>query len=172
LKIYSLEVSKIKSTPVKNIMVTPPISVEKDLPLKDIVQILEGNNISGVPVVDNQRVIGVISERDILRYTRLVIGYPAKHFSQLPGGENVVAVTEERGINVMELAASITAEVMMTKEPVVAKEKTPILEVVELICDNDINRVPIVDEEEMLKGIISRADILKLIKEKGEQMIL
>ena len=162
----------IKSTPVKNIMVTPAIRVEKDLPLRDIVQVLEGNNISGVPVTDNQRVIGVVSERDILKYTRLVIGYPAKHFSQLPGGENVANVTEERGINVMELAASITAEVMMTKEPVVAKENTPILEVVELICENNINRVPIVDEEGILKGIISRADILKLIKEKGEKMIL
>lgn len=167
-----MEVFKIKSTPVKDVMVTPPISVDKDLPLKDIVQILEGNNISGVPVVDNQRVIGIISERDILRYTRLVIGYPAKHFSQLPGGENVVEVTEERGINIMELAASITAEVMMTREPVVVREDTPVLKVVELICENNINRVPIVDEEGLLKGIISRADILNLIKEKGEQLIL
>jgi CBS domain-containing protein len=120
-------------------------------------------------VDEEEKIIGIISERDVLKYTRWVIGQPLRDPAKLLEEENEASyVSGQRGIDVIELIASATAETLMTKEVVTVEEETPILEVVRMMNRNKINRIPVVDDSGRLKGIVTRADILQMIEEWAE----
>jgi CBS domain-containing protein len=53
---------------VRDVMTTDVIAVQSDAPLEEVVEVMEKRRIKRVPVVENQRVIGVVSRSDMLRY--------------------------------------------------------------------------------------------------------
>jgi CBS domain-containing protein len=70
-----------------------------------------------MPVVDDDdQLIGIISERDILRYTQQIIGQPLRdpHRVFTKGKEVLHVDITHRGIEVIELVASTTVETLMT----------------------------------------------------------
>jgi CBS domain-containing protein len=150
----------------KEVMTTPVISIKADTPLKRAAEILDENFFSGMPVVDDDdQLIGVISETDFLRYTQQIIGQPLRdpHRVFTKGKEVLHVDITHRGIEVIELVASTTVETMMTLEVVSATEDTPIYEIARLMQENNINRIPIVNGNNKLRGIITRADIIRTL---------
>jgi CBS domain-containing protein len=53
-----------------DVMTTEVVSVEPDTPVRDIAELLYTRRISGVPVVEHDRVIGIVSEGDLIGHTR------------------------------------------------------------------------------------------------------
>ena len=157
----------MKNILVKAIMTTPPVSVESKTNLSEVIRILERNKISGVPVIDEgERVVGIISERDILKYTHWIVGQPIRDLNKIIGDEKEVAyVSGGRGVDMIEAVAAATAKVVMTENVVTVKEDTSVLEVVRLMNKNDINRVPVIDEAGRLTGVVSRANIMLMIED-------
>jgi len=150
----------------KDIMTSPVVKVEADTPLKRAAEILDENFFSGMPVVDEEdKLIGIISERDFLRYTQQIIGQPLRdpHRVFTKSQEVLHVDITHRGVEVIELVASTTVDKLMSTDVVTAREDTPLVEVARLMEENDINRIPIVDEENRLKGIITRADLVKAL---------
>lgn len=150
----------------KEVMTTPVISIKANTTLKRAAEILDENFFSGMPVVnDDDQLIGVISETDFLRYTQQIIGQPLRdpHRVFTKGKEVLYVDITHRGIEVIELVASTTVETMMTLEVVSATEDTPIYEIARLIQENNINRIPIVNGNNKLRGIITRADIIRTL---------
>lgn len=156
----------VKNILVKETMTSPAVSVKYNMSLKELAKILDDNIFSGLPVIDEkEKIIGIISERDVMKYTQWVIGQPLKDPVKVLEGDNEATyVTGQRGIDVIELVASATAETIMTKEVVIVDEGTPILEAVRLMNREEINRIPVTDETGKLKGIVTRADILKMLE--------
>ncbi len=155
----------------KEIMTTPVITVKADTPLKKAAEILDENSFSGVPVVDDQDVlIGVLSETDILRYTQQIIGQPLRdpHRVFTKSQEVLHVDITHRGVEVIELVAATTVETLMTLDVVSVAEDTPVYEVISLIRKNNINRIPVVDDENRVLGIITRADIISALVLKWE----
>jgi CBS domain-containing protein len=98
---------------------------------RDLAVKLLSGMYSGLPVVDNKgKVIGVVSEFDLLKALR-----DGKSLEQ------------------------VKAEDIMSKNPVCVKEETPVEEIIKLMTDRNIIRVPVI-RNDMLVGIISRCDIL------------
>ncbi len=153
----------------KEVMTTPVISIRADTPLKRAAEILDENFFSGVPVVDdNDQLIGIISETDILRYTQQIIGQPLRdpHRVFTKGKEVLHVDITHRGIEVIELVASTTVETLMTLDVISAKEETPVYEIVRLMQEHGINRIPVVNKNNELQGIITRADIINVLVNK------
>ena len=91
---------------------------------------------SGLPVLDDKgRVIGVVSEFDLL-----------------------TAIMDGKALE------KITAEEIMSKNPLCVTENTSVEEVIKIMTKNNIIRVPVV-RDDMLVGIISRCDILSSMVE-------
>ena len=153
----------MKDILVKNIMNTSVVSVKLQDSLKRVIRLLENNNFSGLLVVDEEgKIKGVISERDILKYTRWIVGQPVRDPYKLIEEEGEAAhISGQRGLDVIEFVVSATAETVMTDKVIKAQEDSSILDVVRLMNENDINRVPIVDSWDNVKGIVTRGDILK-----------
>jgi CBS domain-containing protein len=123
----------MKDMKAKDIMMRPVVSARKNASARDIaLQILSGL-YSGMPVTDdNGHVIGVVTEFDLL-------------------GQ----VFERKEL------VKLTAEDIMQKEPKTVDVNTPLKEVMEIMLENFIIRIP-VTEEGRLVGIIARCDILKI----------
>ena len=144
----------------REIMTTPVVSVTGEHTIKEVVDLLAGNHFSGCPVVDSDnKVIGIISDTDIVRYSQQVNVIP---FTDLSGWISPYAdiadlATLRKGID--QLATTRVADVM-TKKVFTAREDTPAPEIAALMIRRKINRVPIVDAEEKLIGIVTRADLV------------
>lgn len=156
----------------KEVMTAPVVSVTADMSLKKFAEILDEYSFSGVPVIDaEEKVVGVITEADIYRYTRQIIGQPLRDPHRfLADNREVLHVNMSHGMEVIELVASTTVEMLMTREVCMVEENTPLLKVIRLMHECDINRVPVIDQSGRLKGIISRADIIGTLISRWQEL--
>jgi len=122
----------MKDLKAKDIMTTSVVSANKKTSAIDITMELLKGLYSGIPITDdNGRVEGVVTEIDLLRYLR-------------------------RGKELIH----VRAEDVIQQKPITADINTPLLDVLALMIDNHIIRVPVTDEERLV-GIIARCDILR-----------
>lgn len=149
----------------RDIMTRPVISVKKEATIKDVAELLASCDFSGVPVVDqDDQVIGVLSETDIVKYSNQVNVIP---FTSLTGWISPYTeindiATIRKGI---DLISRTRVEQVMSKKVFTLPEEASISEVIQAIIKRNINRVPIVDNQKRLTGIITRGDIMKYVAE-------
>lgn len=149
----------------KDIMTVTPITVHKDENLKGALDLLAKHNISGLPVVDNNdRVVGIISGTDIMQYSNQnnIIPHASKSIwiSPYSGTDDLASVRS--GFEILHRTA---VEKIMTKKVYTITADTPVSEVARLMNRRKINRVPVVDDDEKLIGIVTRADMVKYLAE-------
>jgi CBS-domain-containing membrane protein len=142
---------------VRDVMTRNVISVTRDADLHEAARLLSENRISGLPVVDERRrVIGVISESDIL----ILAGMKREHtFRDI--------VRNILGEPVPTRKAGNRVEDVMNLPPITAKSDDDVGEVAKILDERRIKRLPVVDDEGTLIGIISRADIVRAITKRG-----
>lgn len=134
------------------------ISVSKEQSIEEVAKVLADNGISGVPVVDDAgKVIGVISETDLL-CKDIEPRFPS--YIELLGGIIYIEGIKKYEEELRKLTA-LTAEQIMTKAVVTAKETDDIRYAATLMVDNKVNRLPVVNDQNKLVGIISRSDLVK-----------
>ena len=141
---------------VGDVMTTDVLTVQKFDSVLSVADILATRNISGLPVVDKKgKVVGIITQADILS----VVGVRKDHtFKDLLKHMLGESFPDRR-------MGDIVGDVM-TSPVLTTGMQTNIAEVVRLMDDKKIRRLPVVDEKQKLVGIISRADILKAVLRK------
>ena len=150
---YQHAVERLSSVKAGDVMVTEVISVTGKTPLDQVAAVMARHGISGVPVVEEgERVVGVISEKDFL--TRM----------GEQDAETFMGVVAECLKGLGCVAVSIrgqNAEDIMTSPAVTVNEETSVMEIANILTGKNINRVPVINREGHLVGIISRADIVR-----------
>lgn len=142
--------------PVRDVMTSTVITIKRDADLHEAARLLSENKISGMPVVDdNNRVIGVVSEADVLILAGMKKEHTFKDILRNILGEPVPA--KKGGNKVKDV---------MGFPPITSKADDDIGEVAKILDDRRIKRLPVVDDDGKLIGIISRADIVKAIGKK------
>jgi CBS domain-containing protein len=128
------------------------VSVTPGTPLKEVAEIMGRHSISGVPVVDEGRkVAGIISEKDFLSRMGMqknitFMGVVAKCLL----GDGCMAV-DIRGKSAGDI---------MTAPAISVHEDTSIMEIDNLLRKHRINRVPVLNKNDKLIGIVTRTDLL------------
>lgn len=144
---------------VGEVMTADVVAVPEDATYRTIVDLLAERRISAVPVVDGERrVVGVVSEADLLykvefagaRAERRVL--PSRHRTDRQKGEGQVARD------------------VMSSPAVTTKRETPLPAAARLMDEKRVKRLPVVDEDGMLVGIVSRADLLKVHLRTDEEL--
>jgi CBS domain-containing protein len=149
---------------VRELMTTDVIAFTLSDKVHQVAKTLRANRISGAPVIDDQRkVIGVISEADIMKLTATVPFPDIDPLNPFP----VFSLT-----SYMKRVEKIPAEIetlfdgyvndVMTKDPVTISPDDSILDAARIMHKYDFNRIPVVDDEGKLVGLIARADIISL----------
>jgi CBS domain-containing protein len=145
----------------KEIMTKPALGVHSSDTVKSVLELLAEKRISGVPVVDeNNKIIGIISDTDILRYAHQISVVPLSNLSGWisPYADISDLASVRKGF---ELLHRTTVEQIMTKKVYSADQDAPANKVAELMNRRKINRVPVVDADGKLVGIITRSDMVQ-----------
>ncbi len=126
---------------IKDVMTKDVISVKKDMPIYEAMEIMRKKDITGMPVIeDDMTLVGVITEKDVLRL-----------FYANEGEKNK------------------TVGFFMTRPAVSYRENENLRSVCDFMMINYFRRVPVVSKQGKLVGIISRPDIIDYILEQRRQ---
>ena len=143
---------------VKEVMTTTVVTVRRDADLHEAARLLSEHRISGMPVVDDtNRVIGVISEADILTLAGMKREHTFRDILRNILGEPVPA----------REAGGSKVENVMSFPPITSKVDDSVADVAKILDERRIKRLPVVDDQGVLVGIISRADIVRAIGRKS-----
>lgn len=138
---------------VKDVMTRKIVKVSPDNSVRQAARVMLDNHVSGVPVVDDEgRLVGLISEGDLIRRTEL--GGIA------PAAEGTVAA-EDRA-NAYVRRSSWRVGDAMTANPVTIDENASVARVAALMQERGVKRIPVL-RDGLLIGIVSRADLLQAI---------
>ncbi len=117
-----------------DIMSTELLTIREHETVEDALKILVNNRISGVPVVDaNNKMIGVLSEFDLIRQ---ISDHPTH--------------------------SAFQDKIIYTKGTLTIPTTTKLQEILKYFIDSKYRRLPVVDSEQRLVGIITRPDLMKL----------
>ena len=133
---------------VKEVMATEVVTVGPQAGIKEAARLMVDSGVSGLPVVDEGRLVGIITESDFLeqeadksehRYHRLLDAL----------------IGERRHRSLGDTVADA-----MTPHPITISGDARLSEAAHVMKHRGIKRIPVVDEEGRIKGIVSRADVL------------
>ncbi|XPV76952.1 MAG: CBS and ACT domain-containing protein [Desulfovibrio sp.] len=128
---------------VQDWMTPTPITLGVKSSVVEAAEVMRAQNIRQFPVVtEDGKLIGIVSDRDIRD------AMPSKYLS----GDNV-----QSGEGLL----SLTAEDIMTYDPITVSALTPVDITADIIQKNKVGALPVVDAEMKLIGIISEVDILR-----------
>ena len=148
----------MKATTVRDVMTATVVAVREDADFKEMVTVMRNRRVSAFPVISEAcKVIGVVSEADLL----LKEAAP-----ELPQGLVRLAwrLTER------SKAAGVTAAEVMSTPAVTIGEDPPVAEAARLMQSRRVKRLPVVDRDGRLRGIVSRADVLSVFERPDEQI--
>jgi len=150
---------------VAQVMTRNVITVTPETPINEVARLLVEHGVSGLPVVDADGVVvGVISEGDLLVKEA---GYPTA--SRRPLARLFGAGREAR-----EQAAKVEAQTAgeaMTSPALTIDEFRAIRAAAEVMTSSKVNRLPIVDADGKLLGIVTRADLIRSFVRSDEELL-
>ena len=148
------------SKTVAEIMTADPTTVSPETSLEEAIKILAEREISGLPVVDKQgKLLGVISETDLTWQTTGVDTPPYIMFlDSVIYLQNPTKHNEE-----VHKALGQTVADAMSDRPATVKANQLVREAAKIMHDKKVRRLPVVDEDSKLIGIITQGDVIKMM---------
>jgi CBS domain-containing protein len=144
------KVIAVKETRVKDVMTGSVVAVRQNADFKEMVTVMRSRKISAFPVIDaDGKVLGVVSEADLL----LKEATPA-----LPQG----AIRLAWRLGQQSKANGTTAAEVMTRPAVTISQDATVGQAARLMQSRRVKRLPVVDHDGRLRGIVSRADLLSV----------
>ena len=140
-----------------DIMTSPPITVGPDTPVRDIAQLLFERRISGVPVVEDARLVGMVSEGDLLH--RHEIGTDR---APRDGSWWLRLFSADHSPTEYVKSHARRARDIMTRDVATVAPYTSLAEIATLLERRGIKRVPVVLGERVV-GIVSRSNLVQAL---------
>ncbi len=147
---------------IKDIMTRNVMTVTPDTTVKEAAALLADKDISGVPVLENGKLVGIFSESDILRSLKMTkkdihMVYPSVSPLGIAFQEEV---TQREILEAYGEAGKMPVKEVMTKQVVTVDPEMTINDAILKMRDRKINRLPVLDKG-VLVGIVTRGDIIK-----------
>ncbi len=146
---------------VSDIMTKEVISVSPSAKIIGVADLLHQKGFNGVPVVESGKVLGMITEADLVSRGPTSFHIPSliKFFHEFKPEKYVQGKLKEDFRSIFEAdAASI-----MNSEYIAVSPYAEITELIKIFQEKHANPIPVIDKEKNLLGIISLSDIVKLI---------
>ena len=124
--------------PISEWMTTNVVTIEKNKSVKQAAQLMDAHDIGTLVVMEGKKPIGIFTERDILR--------------------QIVAMD----IN----PANVELGTFMTRQVITAPENADIAEISRTMTLHHVKRIPVVNKDSELVGIITSTDLLKIMAKK------
>jgi CBS domain-containing protein len=123
---------------VHEIMTPNPCAIDADKPVAYAAKMMKDENVGLAPIVEGERLIGMLTDRDIVT--------------------QVVAESRDpQSVTVREVASTN----LVTVDP-----QQSLDEALRLMASNQVRRLPVVEEDGRLVGVVAQADVAREAKEK------
>jgi len=129
---------------VREVMTVRPRCVTPETPISEAARLMKSDDVGSLPILEGERLAGIVTDRDIV----------------------LQAVAEEkdpRGMPVREVAS---------RELVTIGPEEDLSEALRLMASHQVRRIPVVDEDSRLVGIVAQADIAREVKDKDSGQML
>jgi CBS domain-containing protein len=142
---------------VRDVMSPLQVAVGPDARVAQVARLLLDRNLTGVPVVEGEALVGLITRRDVVtKHAHIhlpvfigLLGYVAP--LELPGSREEVA-----------RALAVTASELMETDVVTIEPDAEVDDAATLMVDKDADPIPVVENGRLI-GIITMADIIRLV---------
>jgi CBS domain-containing protein len=143
---------------VSDVMTLPAVAVRRDTRFKDIVRAMTDRHVSAVPVVEGDgRVVGVVSEADLL---------PKEEFRD----RDLTRAEQLRRRSDLAKAEAVTAQEVMSAPAIVVHPDVTLGQAARIMAVKRVKRLPVIDDEGRLVGVVSRGDLLKVFLRSDEDI--
>lgn len=144
---------------VGDVMTENVVALGPDAGFKEIAATMQKWKVSALPVLEGDgRVVGVVSEADLLHKEQF-------HDSEDPGRFGTV-----RALSDVSKAGAVTAGHLMTTPAVCVHSGTTLAQAARIMAQRKVKRLPVTDAEGILRGIVSRSDLLEVFLRPDEDM--
>jgi len=126
-------------TNVRDVMTASPFCAAPDTPLSQVAGLMETEDVGAIPILDGDRLVGMITDRDIV----------------------VRAVAKEKDPRAMP-SREISSGEVVTVGP-----DHELSDALHLMAQHQVRRLPVVDDEHRLVGVVSQADIALEAQDKS-----
>ena len=135
---------------VSDVMTHTAVAVGPQAPFKDVIALMDQWKVSALPVLEGEgRVVGLVSEADLL---------PKEEFRD----SDPDRFTQMRRLTDLAKAGGLTAADVMTAPAVTVHPDATLAQAARIMAQRKVKRLPVVNAEGLLEGIVSRADLLKV----------
>jgi CBS domain-containing protein len=142
---------------VRDVMTEEVITVSTGDSVETCAKLLQKNNISGLPVLDEAgKVAGIVTEGDLIRRASRV---KAPGYLEILGGL-IYLGSPKKFVEELQRAMSLEAGQLMSKDVIAVNPEDTVEKAATLMVDKGISRLPVLDEQGKLVGIVSRRDIM------------
>ena len=146
---------------VKDIMTREVITLSPEESIEEAARKLRENRISGAPVVEGEKIVGILSEADLMRLFESEMSISLVLPSPLEIIELPIRMHHQLKETARRLAAT-KVEDIMTRQVVTIEEEASIEEAARTMSKYEINRLPVVRGGKLV-GIVTRADVIKAL---------
>ena len=145
---------------IKDIMIKEIITVSEDDTVEKCANLLSTHDLSGLPVVDEEgHVKGIITEGDLIKHNSSV-QVPA--FIEILGGI-IYLENPNKYLEDVKKSMGHFVKTVMTEKVITVDLHTEIEDAAALLVQKEIKRLPVLDDEKKLIGIVSRKDIMNYL---------
>ncbi len=145
---------------IQDIMTKKVITVQPNTSIYEVARLLFDKNLTGMPVIDdNNQVIGIITEYDLMSRDKHI------HIPTFLDLMKEFKIKDDKKIKkkIKEICNLKVCQ-LMTSPVVTVGPDTEIKQAAQIFTEKHINPLPVVDGNNQLVGIISRADVVKLFQ--------
>ncbi len=152
-----VEQQDIRDLEVRDIMRADWPALDQEQTVEDVIKLFAESSISGAPVVDGGRLVGIVTEGDLI-FRDADIKAPG--FLDILGGIIPIGNWDEYREETLKSAAMTVGEVM-SREVTTVEPDTPLTEAATLMAEKRFKVLPVAEDRE-LRGVVTRMDILTL----------
>jgi len=129
---------------ISKIMKSQVVAVDMDHTIRRVNELFASNEFHHLLVLEDNKLVGIISDRDLFKSLSPRIGTPAETLQD-------TALLNKK------------AHQIMTRNPIVINQKAAVQDAIEIFNQNKISCIPVVNDEHIPVGILSWRDIMKLL---------
>ena len=129
---------------VKNWMSKPVITIDADAFMNDAIKLLKNHNIKMLPVMENGKLVGIVTDRDLKR----------------------ASASDATSLEIHELLyliSKIKIREIMTQNPITVPQDYTVEETAEILLKHNISGVPVFDQYRDVVGTITQNDIFRIL---------
>ncbi len=150
---------------IRDVMTTDVTVAKPDTPFPELVDLLITNDVSGVPIVDDDgSLVGIVTEADLV--SKQAFGgrrrRPLEVIADLVSGGETAWAVKAKG--------HLASQLMTSSKVVTAAPSEDIRVAARRLIEGDVKRLPVVDPGGRLVGIVSRTDLLRALHRTDEEL--